>query len=157
MKTSLNHILAAGALALGMGHAIAVDSSAAADEKLAAARAKIAAKRWEGAIDELKRIDDRASADWNNLMGYSLRKSGTPDLDASEAYYNEALRIDPKHRGTLEYSGELYLIKGDVALAEQRLATLDKVCKLPCAEYTRLKRAIERYKGGGGQAGGKDY
>src|SRR5213078_3527856 len=71
---------------------------------------QIAVKQWRNAIDELKRINDTGSADWNNLMGYSLRKGKTPDLDGAEKFYNEALRIDPKHRGALEYSGELYLM-----------------------------------------------
>jgi hypothetical protein len=57
-------------------------------------------------------------------MGYSLRKGATPDFAGAEKFYNEALRIDPKHRGALEYSGELYLRTGDLARAEQRLAAL---------------------------------
>jgi tetratricopeptide (TPR) repeat protein len=81
-----------------------------------------------------------------------MRKQTPPDLDASERYYNEALRIDPRHRGTLEYSGELYLMKGDLAKAEQRLATLDKLCTLSCEEYTDLKKAIAAYKANGNKA-----
>jgi hypothetical protein len=118
-------------------------------DKLSTAREHIAAKQWASAIDELKRVDDSASADWNNLMGYSMRKQATPDLQAAERYYDAALRIDPKHRGALEYSGELYLQKNDLVRAEQRLATLDKACFLPCREYTDLKKAIEQYKASG--------
>ena len=62
--------------------------------------------------------------------------------EAAERYYNEALRIDPKHRGALEYSGELYLMMGDLPKAEERLTRLDKVCVLSCAEYRDLKKAI---------------
>ena len=36
----------------------------------------------------------------------------------------------------------MYLMKGDLATAEQRLAALDKICTLPCAEFTDLKKAI---------------
>ena len=89
------------------------------------------------------------NADWNNLMGYSLRKSGAPDLAAAERHYLEALRIDPKHRGALEYSGELYLMKGDLPKAEKQLAALDKVCFLPCEEYTDLKKAVQAFKANG--------
>jgi hypothetical protein len=39
-------------------------------------------------------------------------------------------------------------MKGDLARAEQRLATLDKVCTFGCAEYTELKRSIARHKSG---------
>ena len=147
--TTLSRILTAGALALAIQAAFAVDSEPAVNDKLAPARAQIAAQQWRGAIEELKRINDTGSADWNNLMGYSHRKAKTPDLEAAERYYNEALRIDPKHRGALEYSGEMYLQKGDLAKAEERLATLDKVCRLPCNEYTDLKKAVQAYKANG--------
>jgi Flp pilus assembly protein TadD len=131
--------------------AIAADStpSSAAPDKLGPARGLIADKKWAAAIDELKRVNETGSADWNNLMGYSLRKAATPDLNAAERYYNEALRIDPKHRGALEYSGELYLMKGDLAKAEQRLAALDKACFMPCEEFTDLKKAVQAFKANG--------
>jgi Flp pilus assembly protein TadD len=120
-----------------------------AADPLAQARSHIQAKRWTAAIDELKRVNASTSADWNNLMGYSLRKRATPDLDGAERFYNEALRIDPKHRGALEYSGELYLMKGDLARAEQRLAALDKACTFGCEEFTDLKNAVARFKAAG--------
>jgi opacity protein-like surface antigen len=120
-------------------------------DKLDGVRAQIAAKNWSGAIDELKRVNDTGDADWNNLMGYSLRKGATPDFAGGEKFYDEALRIDPKHRGALEYSGEVYLQTGDLARAE-RLAALDKACFLPCAEYSDLKKAIAQYKANGGKA-----
>jgi Flp pilus assembly protein TadD len=118
-------------------------------DHLAAARNLIKVEQWPAAIAELKRLGDYGSADWNNLMGYAHRKSSPPDLEAAERYYNDALRIDPKHRGALEYSGELYLMKGDLARAEERLKALDKACFLPCEEYTDLKKAVERYKANG--------
>ena len=137
--------------------AVAADTAptptpAAPKDPLAGARALIAAKRWPAAIDELKKVDASGSADWNNLMGYALRKQATPDLEGSERFYDAALRIDPKHRGTLEYSGELYLMKGDLPKAEQRLATLEQVCGLSCEEYTDLKKAIAAYKANGNKA-----
>ena len=150
MTSTLIRILTASALALSIHTAYAADySEPAAADKLTPVRAQIAAKQWRDAIDELKRINDTGSADWNNLMGYTHRKASPPDHEAAEKYYNEALRIDPKHRGALEYSGELYLTKGNLAKAEERLATLDKVCRLPCAEYTELKKAVQAYKANG--------
>jgi Flp pilus assembly protein TadD len=148
-STAMNRLLTSVVLALALGHAFGADSAPKATDKLSAARAQIAARNWDGAIAELKRVGDTASADWNNLMGFSLRKAATPDLAASERFYDEALRIDPTHRGTLEYSGELYLIKGDLPMAELRLAALDKICTLSCAEYRGLKNAIARYKATG--------
>jgi hypothetical protein len=74
-------------------------------------------------------------------MGYSHRKAPAPDLPAAERYYDAALRLQPQHRGALEYSGELFLMRGDLARAEERLGQLDKACRLPCEEYTDLKKA----------------
>ena len=151
MASTLSRILACAVIAASIHTAFAADNepATATADKLAPARAQIAAKQWRGAIDELKKVNDTGSADWNNLMGYSMRKAKVPDYDAAEQYYGEALRIDPKHRGALEYSGELYLMKGDLAKAEERLATLDKVCRLPCAEYTDLKKAVAAFKANG--------
>jgi tetratricopeptide (TPR) repeat protein len=150
MKTAITRFLTTGAL-LFAAHAFAADTQPSpqpAPDKLSAVRAQIAAKNFPGAIDELKRLNDTGDADWNNLMGYSLRKSPTPDFAGAEKFYDEALRIDPKHRGALEYSGELYLQMGDLVRAEQRLAALDKACFFGCEEYSDLKKAIAQYKGG---------
>ena len=125
--------------------------AAAAQDPLAAARALIADNKWAAAIAELQRVGAADNADWNNLMGYSHRKAKSPDYAAAERYYDAALRLQPQHRGALEYSGELYLMLGDLPRAEQRLATLDKACFLPCSEYTDLKKAIAGFKANGNQ------
>jgi Flp pilus assembly protein TadD len=151
--TTITRLLTTTALLLAMSHSFAADpptpSTPAAPDKLAPVRAQIAAKNWPAAIDELKRANDTGNADWNNLMGFSLRKGPTPDFAGAEKFYNEALRLNPKHRGALEYSGELYLMTGDLAKAEQRLATLDKVCTFGCDELNDLKKAIAQYKANG--------
>ena len=152
MKTIITRTLITGALLFATS-AFAADTQPSpqpAPDKLSAVREQIAAKNWSGAIDELKRLNDTGDADWNNLMGYSLRKGPARDFAGAEKFYDEALRIDPKHRGALEYSGELYLQTGDLAKAEQRLAALDKACTFWCSEYSDLKKAIAQYKGGGG-------
>jgi opacity protein-like surface antigen len=151
MLRSTRHLLMSALLSVACGLAAAADTPEvkAVSDILTPARERIAAKNWLGAIDELKRIDAVGNADWNNLMGYSLRKVSPPDLGAAEKFYNEALRLNPKHRGALEYSGELYLMLADLAKAEQRLAALDKVCMLPCEEYTDLKKAVARFKAAG--------
>jgi tetratricopeptide (TPR) repeat protein len=148
MKINVNRMLIIVALTLAASQGFAADSgpSTPATDNLAAARARIADKNWPAAIEELKRVNDTGSADWNNLMAYSLRKSGAANYAAAEKLYDEAQRIDPKHRGALEYSGELYLATGNLPRAEQRLATLDKVCRLPCEEYTDLKKAVASYQ-----------
>jgi len=153
----LAHILALSALSLATQFAHSADTAeppaahaaAPSADKLAAARKLIDARQWSAAVTELKRLDERSSADWNNLMGYTLRKGATPDLVASEKYYDAALRIDPHHRNTLEYSGELYLMKGDLPKAQSRLASLQSECGTSCSQYGDLKTAIDRYVSNG--------
>jgi tetratricopeptide (TPR) repeat protein len=145
----LTQLLTAAMLTLAVRAALAADTEPAAPDKLAVARGLIADRSWAAAIDDLSLVNDTGNADWNNLMGYSHRKAKTPDYAAAERYYNEALRIDPKHRGALEYSGELYLMMGNLPKAEARLAALDKACFMPCEEYSDLKKAVERYKANG--------
>ena len=148
--TPYRFLIAAGlALMLGMASTHAADTAPSTPDKLSAARAQIAAKKWPAAVEELKRVNDTGSADWNNLMGYSLRKNTPPDYAAAEKFYDDALRIDPQHRAALEYSGELYLMTGNLPKAEARLAALDKACRLPCEEYTDLKKSVERYRANG--------
>ena len=120
-----------------------------AQDPLAGARALSADNKWAAAIEELQRVNASGNADWNNLMGYSHRKAKSPDYAAAERYYDKALSLNPTHRGALEYSGELFLMLGDLPRAEQRLAALDKACFLPCEEYADLKNAVARYKANG--------
>ena len=144
--------LAAGlllAFSLTAAQAAADYSGPSKPDSLGTARALIVEKKWSAAVDELRKVNDSGNADWNNLMGYSLRKGPTPDYAVAEKFYNEALRLDPKHRGALEYSGELYLMTGDLPKAEQRLAALDKACTFSCSEYAELKKAVASYKANG--------
>ena len=110
------------------------------------ARASIKSEKYDQAIKQLQSANETSSADWNNLMGYSLRKKPSPDLIGAEKYYQAALKIDPSHRGALEYYGKLKLINNDLPGAEVLLARLDKVCTFGCEEYGDLKESIQKYK-----------
>ena len=110
------------------------------------AQKEIKAKNYDGAIKTLLAANEPNSADRNNLLGYAQRKKTPPNLNAAEFYYQAALKIDPKHKGALEYYGELLLMKNDLLGAEQMLARLDKVCFFSCEEYRDLKEAIVKYK-----------
>ena len=122
---------------------------AAAADPLTPARAHIEARRWSDAIAALRKVNASGSADWNNLMGYALRKQTPPDLEGAQRHYDAALRIDPRHRGALEYSGELALMKGDLPTAEARLAALSRLCSSPCEPLDDLQAAIARYRANG--------
>jgi tetratricopeptide (TPR) repeat protein len=92
--------------------------------------------------------DDR-NADAYNMLGYSTRKAG--DAQRAVPIYQKALAIDPKHRGAHEYIGEAYLMLGDLAKAKEHLAALDKLCLLPCSEYSDLKKAVQAFETSGGR------
>ena len=109
-------------------------------------RSSIKAEKYNQAIQQLQAANEKNSADWNNLLAYSLRKKQSPDLMGAEKYYQAALKIDPEHRGALEYYGELKLMNNDLPGAEALLARLNKVCTFGCEEYSDLKGAIQKYK-----------
>ena len=115
-------------------------------DPLAGARTHIQAKRWADAASELKKVNNTGSADWNNLMGYALRKQARPDLDGAQKHYDAALKINPRHQGALEYAGELALMKRDLFTAEAHLASLSKLCSTPCEPLDDLKKAVADYK-----------
>ena len=127
-------------VALAAGDPVA-DAKDPVMEKVAAATARQDWPAAQSALREALSADPR-NADYHNLYAYSLRKGGSPDMNLVFKHYNEALRIDPKHRGAHEYIGEAYLMVGNVAKAKEHLSTLDKLCFLPCSEYNDLKKAI---------------
>ena len=128
---------------------VAADTAPAKSDPawLTDARASIKSSNYEQALKQLQSANEVNSADWNNLMGYSLRKKQPPDLAASEKYYQAALKIDPSHRSAMEYYGELLLMKRDLPGAEAMLARLDKACLFGCEEYSDLKASIAKYQG----------
>ena len=102
----------------------------------------IATEKYQEAILPLQSAEKSAQndADIQNLLGFVHRKTGK--LDAASGYYQRALEINPKHKGALEYQGELFLMRGDKDAAEANLAELDKICWLGCSEYDDLKKAV---------------
>lgn len=112
----------------------------------AAARKAIETKNYAGAVPLLQKaiVAEPKSADILNDLGFAYRNLG--NLDQAQTHYLNALAVDPKHRGANEYLGELYLMRGDLAKAEERLAVLDKACFFGCPEYDDLKKAIAAYK-----------
>ena len=131
-----------------MGPSQAADTEPAKSDPgwLTEARTSIKSEKYDQAIKQLQAANETSSADWNNLLGYSLRKKQPPDLLGAEKYYQIALKIDPKHRGALEYYGKLKLMNNDLPGAEALLARLDKACTFGCEEYSDLKGAIQKYK-----------
>ena len=136
---------------LTCGSVLAAADSAPPDPKdpvLEKASAATARKDWASAQSVLAPAVAASpdNANYHNLYAYSIRKGANPDMSLVFKHYNEALRIDPKHRGAHEYIGEAYLMIGNVAKAKEHLGQLDKLCFFSCAEYTDLKKAIAEYE-----------
>ena len=117
-------------------------------EKVMAANAQKDWKRSEAILRDALAKDPR-NADYHNLYAYAIRKGEKPNLDVVFKHYNEALRIDPKHKGAHEYVGEAYLMVGNVAKAKEHLAALDRICFFGCDEFSLLKKAVAEFEAKG--------
>jgi Flp pilus assembly protein TadD len=149
MNFKLISAVAIAALLASTPMSFAVDSGGGSaqvsvSDQLSTARAQIKSQKWDAAIGTLKLALDAEpnNADANNLMGYSLRKSG--NLQRAEGFYLKALKLSPKHKGANEYLGELYVEIGQLDKAKQRLEVLEGVCGTGCEEYQDLKAAIDK-------------
>jgi cytochrome c-type biogenesis protein CcmH/NrfG len=118
------------------------------DKSLEDARAAISKQDWAGAQAVLRDAVARSpqNADYHNLYAYSMRKGANPAMDQVFRHYNEALRIDPKHRAAHEYIGEAYLMSGNVEKAKEHLAQLDKLCRFGCEEFSKLRKEVASYE-----------
>jgi cytochrome c-type biogenesis protein CcmH/NrfG len=118
------------------------------DPALEQARDAIGKQDWAGAQTILRAAVARnpQSADYHNLYAYSMRKGPNPAMNLVFRHYNEALRLDPKHRAAHEYLGEAYLMTGNVLKAREHLARLDDLCTFGCEEYTALKKEVAAYE-----------
>src|SRR6266446_7015925 len=90
----------------------------------------IEAQNWKTALDSFGRVASREPS----------------NAELAFKHYNEALRLDPGHKGAHEYIGEAYLMVNNLPKAEEHLALLDKLCFFSCEEYRDLKKSIEEYR-----------
>jgi len=137
-------------LALALPGAASADASVApgtvtsADFDLGFEAVKV--RDWDTAVQHLAIVvrAEPTNADAQNLLGYAYRNQ--KKLDLAFRHYNEALRLDPGHKGAHEYIGEAYLLTGNKAKAQEHLAALERICGKSCEEYEDLARAIARAK-----------
>jgi tetratricopeptide (TPR) repeat protein len=116
------------------------------DPDFKAGKKALGAEDWNGAIAafELAALRDPLNADIQNYIGYAYRR--LRQLGPAIGHYQQALTLNPRHRGAHEHLGEAYLVLGESAKAEQLLAALGNLCLIPCEEYDDLKRALAAYK-----------
>ena len=120
------------------------NSPAGGDRAYVEAVALINAGRYEDALQSLHRSELAFGPhpDILTYEGYANRKLRR--YDQAEAYYTEALAVDPTHVGATEYYGELKVERGDIAGAKKLLARLDAICSFGCSEQEELRGWIEK-------------
>lgn len=111
------------------------------------ARALIESEDWNGALAELEGAQTALpeEADVYNLMGYANRKLKRYGFALN--HYRRALKLDPKHKGALEYLGELYVETGKLDLARETEQRLARLCPSGCEELDDLRAAIAEKAG----------
>ncbi len=110
--------------------------------ELSKVQSVISEENFQTAILMLKAIiqNNPRTANAYNLLGFSYRK--TKDFKRAERNYKRALRLDPEHKGALEYMGELFLETDRREKAEDLLARLEKLCPNGCEELEDLREAF---------------
>jgi tetratricopeptide (TPR) repeat protein len=121
----------------------ATTSEPTVDPEYAKAKELIDRKDWPSAIKALETFTraNPANADGFNLLGYGLRN--VKRYDEAMAAYEKALKLNSSHRGAHEYIGVAYIELGQLDKAKEHLDALDKICLLPCEEYSDLKKAYD--------------
>lgn len=66
-------------------------------------------------------------------------------LEPAFRHYRLALTLNPRHRSAHEHLCEAHLVVGNLREAEEHLASLERICLIPCEEYYELKRTITEH------------
>jgi tetratricopeptide (TPR) repeat protein len=112
---------------------------------------------WPAVIEYMTRAVEQRPwhDDAYNLMGFAYRKLG--DYDKALQAYDWALKLNPHHRGALEYLGEAYLELDQPEAAKATLERLEVECRriapaatdggwqADCEEWQELSEAYEAY------------
>ena len=133
----------------------AIGKPGIAQQAMCARQVLVAHERGEGgslAFEQLVHVPwahalalrDPLNADTQNYIGYVYRR--LRQLEPAMGHYQQALTLNPRHRGAREHLGEAYLVLGEPAKAEQMLTELENLCLIPCEEYDDLKQAIAVYR-----------
>ena len=100
--------------------------------------------QFSQALTQVRLLDNEYpdNADINNYYGFIYRKMG--QYGQSGQFYKKALQLDPRHKGALEYQGELFIKTNKKELAEKNLILLKNICGTFCPEYKKLEKALKK-------------
>jgi Flp pilus assembly protein TadD len=100
--------------------------------------------RYQEALAVLDTVKNQNDPEVLNYRGYATRKLGRTDEGIS--YYLRSVAAAPRYAKVREYLGEAYVIKGELPLAQEQLATIRSICGTECEEYKDLNEAILQSK-----------
>ena len=138
----------------GYGGNMSMMPSASFDDYSSAKRL-IKHQEYASAIPHLMKALEQhpKDADIMNYLGYTHRMVGVTeqadardkDFQASLAFYQAALAIDPMHKGVHEYLGELFLQMNNLNAAHHEMNELVILCPDGCDERDALSKALAAY------------
>jgi tetratricopeptide (TPR) repeat protein len=139
----------------GGGYGGSFNMPTASFDDYSTAKRLIKHEEYAAAIPHLEKALSKRprNADILNYLGYTHRMVGMKNVDAqrdgefrtSLAYYQQALAIDPNHKGVHEYLGELYLQMNDLNAAHREMNVLVTLCPEGCEERDALNKALAAY------------
>ena len=92
---------------------------------------------WEYFFED---CDALFNEDGWNYIGFVSRQ--LEKYEDAERYYELGLEINPKHKGILEYQGELFLKTNRIDLARENLSKLNDMCSFNCTYRDQLAKKI---------------
>jgi Flp pilus assembly protein TadD len=94
-------------------------------------------KDWNAAIESLNKAEEKSkdNADIHNLLGYAYRNLRK---------YEQAIKLNPRHRSARGYLGEAYLLTNNLAKAQDEFRRLEDLCPRGCQQLDMLKA---KYRG----------
>ena len=100
---------------------------------------------YASALQQLKALGHDDYANVANLIGYAYRKLG--DYKLSQVCYERALKSDPNHVLTWDYSWQIE--QGNREQADYHQSRIAEICGTDCSEYRTLAAALDQPPGTG--------
>lgn len=135
-------LLTAGAPAAYAAPTESAPAENAESRDYTAGKQAVARKDWAAAVASFRKAvaAEPDNADAINMLAYSYRWQGK--TDEAFAHYDRALKLNPNHRGALQYQGVAFVKTGQMARAQANLARLESISGKNGEEYRELAKVI---------------